>query len=266
MKSILRFRLRQSVVGLGLRLCMALALILANGTNFLVPPVAYAADGDLDPSFGSGGKVTTDFNGSFDMARTLATQSDGKLIAAGYAYNAAFTSSPFALSRYNANGTLDGSFGTGGKVTTDFNGWRDEGRALAMQSDGKIVAAGQTTNASWTGSAFALARYNPNGTLDGSFGTGGKVTTDFNGQRDAALALAIQSDGKLVVAGEAFSAAGTLSSFALARYQTDLKLPLIFVHGVAGSTLVKNGSEIWIGTPFVTSRRELSQVESPRPT
>jgi len=171
---------------------------------------------------------------------------------------------PAAQPAYAADGDLDPTFGSGGRVTTDFNGRDDVANALAIQSDGKIVVAGSSNTIS-TAEHFALARYTITGTLDASFGSGGKVTTHFlpNFGLDEAKALAIQSDGKIVAAGLRFNAAASSYDFALARYQNDLILPLIFVHGVAGSTLVKNGSEIWLGTPFVTSRRELSQVDSP---
>src|SRR5262249_2807687 len=91
-------------------------------------------------------------------------------------------------------GDLDGSFGVGGKVTTDFSGGRDEANALAIQPDGKIVAAG-TANGD-----FALARYNVDGTLDATFGSNGKVITDFGWAEDVASAMAILSNGKIVVA------------------------------------------------------------------
>jgi uncharacterized delta-60 repeat protein len=237
----------------------------AAGTSGAFALARYNANGTLDMTFDSDGKVTTDFNGKGVGASALAIQSDGKIVAAGSAYNAAGTSLDFALARYNANGTLDGTFNGTGTVTTDFNG-QNETRdyALAIQSDGKIVAAGETRNAPAT-QDFALARYTITGTLDMTFGSGGtgKVTTDFNGKADSAVALGIQSDGKLVAAGYASNAAGNSQHFALARYENDLTLPLIFVHGVAGSTLVKNGSEIWLGVPGITSRRELSQIDSP---
>src|SRR5215468_11669588 len=91
----------------------------------------------------------------------------------------------FALARYNTNGTLDTTFGTSGKVTTDFAGADDmpsEPSAVALQSDGKIVVVGQTLVGGFNN--FALARYNGNGTLDTSFGTSGRVTTDFAGAND----------------------------------------------------------------------------------
>src|SRR5207245_5340246 len=132
----------------------------------------------------------------------------------------------FALARYNADGTLDPSFGGGGRVLTNFAG-RDEASALALQSDGKIVVAG------FSGAGgrqdFAVARYNPDGSLDPSFGSGGRVLTDFGGD-DEAAALALQSDGKIVVTGFSFSDAGG-SDIALARSNPDGTLDASFGSG-----------------------------------
>jgi uncharacterized delta-60 repeat protein len=151
----------------------------------------YHANGRLDTSFGRGGKVTTPFGSGNDFANELAIQKDGKLVAAGVSDNG------FALARYHANGTLDTSFGRGGKVTTPI-GPGAGASALAIQQDGKLVAAGGSDNGHV--GVFTLARYNANGTLDTSFGRGGKVTTPI-GPGAGASALAIQQDGKLVVVG-----------------------------------------------------------------
>ncbi len=167
----------------------------------------YNADGSLDPSFGSGGKLTTDFGG-FDAASALAIQPDGRIIAAGRD-----GSGEFAVARYNADGSLDSTFGSGGKLTTDFGGF-DVALGVALQADGKIVAVG----GGGSGSDFALARYNADGSLDASFGSGGMVTTDFGGF-EAATAVAIQGDGKIVVTGSTFS--GGFQQFVLARYNGD---------------------------------------------
>src|SRR5438876_10918145 len=105
-------------------------------------------------------------------------------------------SEDFALARYNPNGTLDGTFGTGGKVTTDFNGDDDEAHALVLQPDGKLVAAGAAKLS--RSQDFALARYSANGSLDATFGTGGRGATGFGGDDDAAFALALAEDGKAV--------------------------------------------------------------------
>jgi uncharacterized delta-60 repeat protein len=108
------------------------------------------------------------------------------------------------------SGTLDLSFGTGGKVTTDFAGSGDGAGAIAVQPDGKLVAAGGATINEQVD--FALTRYNSDGTLDASFGTGGKVITDFGGRNDLATSVAVQPDGKIVVA------VSGLGDFTLARY------------------------------------------------
>ena len=184
----------------------------------------YNPNGIVDSSFGTGGKVTTDFGGS-SSAYALAIQADGKLVAAGGALN------DFALARYNSDGSLDSGFGTGGKVTTDFGG-SSGATALAIQADGKLVAAGVA------GDDFALARYNPNGSLDPNFGIGGKVTTDFGGS-DRANALAIQADGKLVTAGVAGD------HFALARYNPDGSLDSNF--GTGGKVTTDFGDSNGVG-------------------
>ena len=112
-----------------------------------------------------------------------------------YVYSVLAVLITMALALHAADGDLDVTFGIGGEVTTDFSGGNDYAFALALQSDGRIVAAGGTS------SGFALARYNPDGSLDNGFGSGGKVTTA-NSTR--ATAVAIQPDGKIVVAGSSF--------------------------------------------------------------
>lgn len=172
----------------------------------------YNSDGTLDTGFGIGGKVTTDFGGFFDEISEIRLQQDGKLVAAGTA--GSLYDFDFALARYNPSGSLDSTFGTGGKVMTDFFGCCDSGSALVIQSNGKLVAAGTASN------DFALARYNPDGTLDMGFGTGGEITTDFAGSSDGAFALLLQPDGKLVAAGTTDDFALS-RDFALARYLGD---------------------------------------------
>jgi uncharacterized delta-60 repeat protein len=173
--------------------------------------LAAADPGDLDPGFGNGGRTTTGFAG--DAGAGAAVVQGGKVVAAGFADTGATTD--FALTRYRANGTLDPSFGNHGRVITDIAGGAgDQATALALQPDGKLVAAGLTSGAA--GVDFALVRYRANGTLDPSFGDHGRVTTDFAGGADAAHALIVQADGKLVAAGSA--AVGANQDFAVARY------------------------------------------------
>src|SRR6266568_2136528 len=203
---------------------------LSLGLGFTSPSTA--GPGALDPSFGSGGIVVTDFNGSIDDAAfAVAVQPDGKILAAGYVFSSA-SNYDFALVRYLPDGSLDPSFGTNGKVATDFHGSTDVARAVALQPDGRIVVAGYALRLDGPAFDFALARYNADGSLDASFGVGGKVATDFAGAggSEQAHALALQPDGKIVAAGWTSSAG--VSGFALARYNADGSLDTGF--GAAG--------------------------------
>jgi uncharacterized delta-60 repeat protein len=200
---------------------------------------ARAAAGDLDPTFGNNGRVLSDFSGasfSNEFASAMALQPDGKIVTAGYRFfgNTA-EGADMLIVRYNPDGTLDSSFGTGGEVTTDF-GLTDIARGVVIQPDGKIVVAGQTYGLFSVFGEFALARYNPDGSLDASFGNGGTVTSFFGDEGCAANALALQADGKIVVVGEktvsfVFGDDGSNLDFAVARYNTDGSLDSSFGTG-----------------------------------
>ena len=186
----------------------------------------YEADGTLDPSFGFGGKVVTDFGSSHEAAGAIAIQPDGKLVVAGSTRPfGAYDSHPpdFALARYNANGTLDTSFGADGKVSTGFQpGWADTGYGVALAPRGKIVVAGWgLPGASGGPGVIDLARYNADGSLDTSFGGDGTVVsapvTD-----SAAFSVVVQPDSKVVVAGYA-----GLLGLALLRYTASGSLDLV---------------------------------------
>jgi uncharacterized delta-60 repeat protein len=197
--------------------------------DFLV--VRYRADGTLDPTFGSGGTVITEIGDPVfpvAIAEGVAVQTDGRIVAAGRA-NAGGGNMDFALVRYDADGSLDPSFGSGGKVTTGLSSPQDEARAVVIQPDGKIVVAGATW-VGYQGEAIALARYDPDGTLDGTFGAGGIVTTSIRNHRASALGLALQSDGKLVAAGTT-NDISEASVFALVRYDSDGSLDAGFGTG-----------------------------------
>jgi uncharacterized delta-60 repeat protein len=242
-KSVLDMKLRHPFSTRAM-LIVALATVIAV-TLFARPrPAAAAADGDLDASFGSGGKIVSDFFGRSNNANAIALQSDGKIVVAGHALSA---SGPpdFALARYHSDGSLDTSFGSGGRVTTDFAGRSDNAAAVAIQPDGKILAAGGADLGADPGPVpgngqfnFALARYNPDGSLDVSFGAGGKVTTDFNGGLDQASAIALQADNKIVLAG--FATAGD-PHMGLVRYNPNGTLDSSF--GTAGRVITNiNGT------------------------
>jgi uncharacterized delta-60 repeat protein/uncharacterized repeat protein (TIGR01451 family) len=215
--------------------------------------VRYQTDGTLDPSFGTGGIVTTDFAQNHDYGTSLAIDRNGRIVVAGYTQfeTVIDCSTPerpectqntsafyFALARYNADGNLDLSFGPNadGKVITDFSGFSDTATAVGVASDGKIVVSGYSFTPNPLLAFIAVARYNDNGTLDGTFGTGGKVTTA-SGPVLAGYALAIQGDRKIIVGGNFFN--GTNYDIALARYNVDGTLDSTF--GTAGIATTDGG-------------------------
>ncbi|MGH2708705.1 MAG: delta-60 repeat domain-containing protein, partial [Actinomycetota bacterium] len=167
--------------------------------------------GDLDPSFDGDGMVTTTVGGAH-AARSVALQPDGKIVAAGEGFNG--IDRDFALARYNPDGALDTTFDGDGKLTRSVGPDYDEARSLALQPDGKIVAAGVAGNGADLD--FALLRFRPDGALDTGFSRDGIVTTGFGAGHDVARSVALQPDGKIVAAG--YSAAGAPRDFALARY------------------------------------------------
>ena len=187
--------------------------------------MAQAADGDLDPLFGSGGMVMTDLGKSTDLAEAVAIQADGKLVVVGTTYkNNDFSTEDFVVTRYNTDGTLDISFGNGGKVRTYFPGLAAVPSSVVIQPDGKIVVAGGAFPLFTFPGDFEVVRYNTNGSLDTSFGDGGIVTTIFPAG-SYAFDVALQSDGKIIAAGTHFvdfdPGESSDTDFALARYNPD---------------------------------------------
>jgi uncharacterized delta-60 repeat protein len=180
----------------------------------------YNADGSLDTTFGDGGRLLTDrLHG--DVAYEVALQPDGKVLLAG---QSTFGTYDFALLRYNADGSLDSTFSDDGWATVDVAGRNEIARGLVVQPDGKIVLAGYSDNGSnWD---FGLTRLNADGTLDSTFGSEGRVTTDITGNHDLGFSLARQADGKLLVGGRSLSASGW--DFSVARYNLDGSLDTSF--------------------------------------
>lgn len=171
------------------------------------------AQGLYDWSF-NGGSVTTDFVGGIDVANAVVFQSDGKIIAAGY--QATSSSYDFALARYNPNGTLDPTFDGNGKAGTFFSSGTDIICGVALHANGKIIAAGSGRLPGDVSDNFALARYRNNAALDTLFSSDGKLTTAFPAYQSYGRTIAIQTDGKIVVAG--YAGAGNDYDVALARY------------------------------------------------
>jgi uncharacterized delta-60 repeat protein len=161
--------------------------------------VRYNRDGSVDTGFGFGGRAVTDFGTGLELACAAALQPDGRIVVTGPTQTL-----DFALARYTADGRLDSSFGRGGKVITDVAGDDDIPSAVAVQPDGRIVVAGFAAGAQGNDDFdedFALTRYTPDGGLDPTFGSSGKVMTDTGGGKDGASAVALQADGKIVAAG-----------------------------------------------------------------
>jgi uncharacterized delta-60 repeat protein len=177
----------------------------------------YNPDGSLDTTFDGDGIVTTDFGG-YDVGYDVAVQPDGQIVVAGT------SEGDFAIARYNPDGSLDTTFDSDGKVTTDLYGENDYCFALSLAPAGKIVLAGNTILAGYYD--FALARYNPDGSLDTTFDGDGKVTTDF-GSHEFASAVAIQGNGQILAAGR-METGLDIYDFALARYNTDGSLDTTF--------------------------------------
>ncbi|MFD4869391.1 calcium-binding protein [Streptomyces sp. NPDC058412] len=196
-------RHRADRIGVAVALGLALAVAL--------PGAALAAPGDPDPTFGGGdGIVTTDL-GASEAAADMVVQPDGKIVAVGG--DASDFIGNFAAVRYNADGSLDTTFGNGGRVSTDIAGGSDTANGVALQADGKIVVVGISENLEGGIAWFTVVRYHPDGSLDTTFDGDGKAVTDFGGGgADQGSDVAVQADGKIVAAG------GVGGVFALARY------------------------------------------------
>jgi uncharacterized delta-60 repeat protein len=225
-------------------------------------PAALAAPGDLDPSFGSGGKKTLDFGGD-EGALALRLQPDGKLVLSGY-YGALF-----AGFRLTDNGSADPAFSGDGLATLGFGGIIARARALALQGDGKIVLAGQTLPAGG-GDDIALGRLNADGTADGSFfdATGRRTLNLFGA--DGAAAVLVQPNGSIVVAGHG----GSNTNMIQARFTSDGGIDGSYGGGFGntgqdffggsdvgfGATLLPDGRIVTVGSTSNQSNALISRV------
>jgi uncharacterized delta-60 repeat protein len=206
-------------------------LLICTGFSIL----ANAQNGSLDQSFGNAGVVITDL-GQEDNAWSMAIQPDGKIVVGGITYISGGVISDFALVRYNTNGTLDNTFGNNGIVITDVFD-KDYAYSLKIQLDGKILLAGYIINKD-----FAIVRYNTNGTLDNTFGNGGILISDLPGTNGYSRSVALQTDGKIVLAGsiQNFS----YPDIVVIRYNTDGSFDNSFGNGGIQTTDIAGDEDI----------------------
>jgi uncharacterized delta-60 repeat protein len=183
----------------------------ADTSDFVV--ARFANNGALDTTFATGGIRITDIGGATNTARNIVLQPNGAIVVSGQAFDSTVDHTDVA--RYDANGNLDATFGTGGTLALSGS---LVGHGLAVSSDGKLVLVGSIVvpNAPTVTNQFLVRRLNADGSTDITFGAGGSVVTDISGRGDAALAVALQQDGKIVVAG--LSSIQANPNFAVTRY------------------------------------------------
>lgn len=213
----------------------------ATSTERRIAIARYLPDGRLDPSFGRNGRVMTVLEaktvGVF-LGASLVVEPSGKIIVAATTDSQGGGASRFGLAAYNANGSVDLRFGHKGLTTTGFG---DDGviaTALALEPNGKLVAAGYTyAPTTYALQGFALARYTPQGSLDLTFGSHGEVSTVV-GAASAAAVVAVQTDGRIIAGGSSFTQSNLqVRHFALVRYTPAGTLdPKFGNHGVVTTT------------------------------
>ena len=215
-------------------------------TNFYFDVVRYHSDGTIDSTFAEDGMQITYFDGAVDGFSSIVIQSDGKIIAAG---GQNFGIARFILMRYNNDGTFDSTFGEEGIETTIIGTGDAEAESVAVQSDGKIVAAGFSNNGGYD---IALVRYTSNGVIDSTFGEYGTKVVDIGGgTSDIAYSIAIQTDGKIIVTGSSNNFSGGTDEYdlALLRYNSDGSLDNTF--GTEGIELTSSMGEVAAGRSVV---------------
>lgn len=228
----------------------------------------WAATGDRDRSFGNAGIVTAQFDTSNHVLKSIAVQTDGRIVAGGECSPSVANQRDFCIARFMPNGTPDTTFGSGGKITVNLGTNGDFLEKLLIQTDGKILAIGYKDDGNLINpkNEFMVIRYNADGTPDSSFGGGdGIVTTSFGNQRERALDAVLQPDGKLVVSGTgSLTGAPAGSTFGVARYNTDGSLDTSFdsdgfvvveglIFGLARSILLQPDGKIVLAGDYGNS-------------
>src|SRR5215204_633063 len=213
-------------------------IVAAGGSTGGITLVRYNENGALDTSFADGGISSSYFLENNIIVNALTLQTDGKIVAAGSSNNGS-NNTDFAVVRFNANGTLDTSFGIDGRTITSFTGGNDGANSIAVQADGKIVAAGYSSYKD-----FAIARYNADGTLDNTFDGDGRVITPVLDTQDMARSVVIQPDGKIIAAG--FAGTNFNQDFAVVRYNPNGSLDSSFDNdGIVITPVLASDDAAW---------------------
>lgn len=230
--------------------------------------VRYLSNGTLDTTFGVAGKVHTDFGDqNFDRARSAALQPDGRIVAAGFAISQNGGVQNFAVARYTSNGVLDTSFGTAGMTQIDFGSCCQSANKVLLQPNGKIITVGYANTES-SDSDFLLARLISDGSLDPTFGAGGKVRTSFGDLNGGANGAVFQPDGKILAVGFQATGLELFADFALARYldAEGLPLPTPTPTATPTSTVTPTPTATPSVTPTATPTVTPRATPRPRPT
>lgn len=181
--------------------------------EFLV--MRFTSTGALDTGFGTGGKATLALSPTVNIGTSLALQNDGKIVVAGFASIAG--EQDFVVLRYTDEGVLDTTFSGDGIATKNLGGTTEQATSVAVQPDGKIIAAGFSAQGAWTDSA--MVRYTAAGVPDAGFGSGGQVISSLSGEDDYAHALALTSTGEILLAGSAAEGNGVTGGV-ITRYSS----------------------------------------------
>lgn len=225
---ISRFRVNKCCSFLKLFTSFFLSIGILLGSSSVV----FADDGDLDPTFGDGGIVSTPFYNANSRVSEMVLQSDGKIVACGYSYHD--ENADIHLVRFNSDGTLDSSFGEAGMVMTDMDGLTNTCSGMAIQNDGKIVMVGETYDPVISDPVITMLRYNSDGSLDSSFGTDGIIRQDFTEDMISAFSLVLSGD-KIIIGLEIF---GGSAEIVLIQYNHDGSIDTGFgVDGIVSPTI-----------------------------
>jgi uncharacterized delta-60 repeat protein len=233
---------------------IVVAGFVQEGDTYKPSVVRFRSNGELDAGFGKKGIDTftvsrilpPTYQGAY--FRSVTVQADGKILLAGSAWYVAGVNylSNVLLMRLYANGAIDSSFGDNGTVRTNINSSTglsvDEANDIKLQTDGKIVVAGQSYD--YVQHRFLVVRYNADGSIDSNFGLGGPNLVAIGVSDDEALSLDIQSDGKIILAGKSYQSGGFSYRVALARFNTNGFLDNSFGTSGTVTTNLSSGADI----------------------